>query len=66
MNRREYIAFYDDGHDFGGFLFYSEHRAGSEANKEDARAAAIKMYGHNRAQRIKILRTELNKWGVIL
>ena len=64
MNRREYIAFYDDGHDFGEFLFYSEHRAGSEANKKDARAAAIKAYGYNRAQRMKILRAELNKWGV--
>ena len=63
MNRREYIAFYDDGHDFGEFLFYSERRAGSKANKEDARAAAIKIYGYNRAQRIKIFRTELNKWG---
>ena len=64
MNRREYIAFYDDGHDFGEFLFYSKHRAGSEANKEDARSAASKKFGHNRTQQIKILCTELNKWGV--
>ena len=66
MKEREYIAYTDDGHDFGEFLFDSEHRAGSKANKEDARQEAIRKYGYRGANQFRIIKTELNKWGVIL
>lgn len=52
-----YIAFYDDGHDQGDFEFYSEHRAGSKANKHDAYLQAVKKYGMTRANQIKITST---------
>lgn len=66
MKEREYIAYTDDGHDFGEFLFNSEHRANSKANKEDARKEAIRKYGYRRTMQLRITKTELNTWGVIL
>ena len=60
---RKYLADYDDGHDFGTFEFYSEHRANSKANIEDAKSEARKRYGHARAARIEILSTV--RWDVI-
>ena len=56
---RKYIAYYDDGHDYDDFEFYSSHRAGSKANLGDAKREAISRYGYKRASYIEIYRTEL-------
>lgn len=45
MKKRTYIAIWDDGHDFGDFIFDSCHRANSKANIEDAKVAARRKYG---------------------
>jgi len=50
---RKYLASTDDGHDYSSFEFYSEHRAGSKANMEDAKAEAQRKYGH-RAKYLRI------------
>ena len=51
---REYRAYWDDGHDRGEFTFYSEHRANSKANLEDARRYMLRTYGrHARYREIK-------------
>ena len=42
---RHYIAHTDAGHDYGAFVYASDHRAGSRANYEDALAAASRKYG---------------------
>ena len=57
---KNYIAFYDDGHDFGEFPFTSEHRANSKANIEDAKKAAEKRYGYKRAKVLTIINTQLD------
>lgn len=44
---RKYIAIYDTGHDTGDFEFYSEHRAGSKANLEDAESKMRNLYGRS-------------------
>ena len=59
---RSYIAFYDDGHDYGEFDFCSDHRANSKANIEDAKYTALRLYGYNRASRIEITGTQLKTW----
>ena len=56
---RKYIAFYDDGHDYGEFEFYSSNRANSKANKEDAKNTAYRLFGYNRALNIRIENTQL-------
>ena len=56
---KTYIAFYDDGHDFGEFEFESNHRAKSAANLADAEEKAKKKYGYKRARAIRILQTQL-------
>lgn len=55
---RRYIAMYDDGHDYGSFTFESVYRAGSKANKADARSAALRILGYDHARRIKITKIE--------
>ncbi len=50
---RKYLANTDDGHDYSSFEFYSEHRATSKANLEDAKAEARRKYGR-RAQYMTI------------
>ncbi len=45
MKKRTYIAIWDDGHDFGEFVFDSIYRANSKANKEDAKTEARRKYG---------------------
>ena len=59
MKERDYIAQYDDGHDYGVLFFTSTHRAGSKANLDDARAQACKKYGHRRASQIHIYKIAL-------
>lgn len=56
---KTYIAFYDDGHDWGEFEFESEHRAKSVANLADAEERAKKKFGYKRAHCIRIYRTQL-------
>lgn len=57
--RRYYIAFWDDGHDRGDFTFYSEHRARSKANFEDAHQQAVRNYGYKRAACMSIYHSQL-------
>lgn len=49
MKNRQYIAFYDNGHQEGEFTFYSDHRANSKPNKEDARQTMIRRFGRRSA-----------------
>ena len=42
---RNYIAFTDDGHDFGEIHYTSDNRAGTRANWHDARAALRRQKG---------------------
>lgn len=54
MKERKYRAFWDDGHDYGDFEFYSKHRAGSKANLEDAYNEYRKKHGYSRYKAIEI------------
>lgn len=56
---KTYIAFYDDGHDWGEFEFESEHRAKSAANLADAEERAKRKFGYKRARCIRIYHTQL-------
>lgn len=56
---KRYEAFYDDGHDFGSFQFWSEHRANSKPNFKDAEEEAKNLFGYNRASRMKITSTQI-------
>jgi len=51
--KRKYEAYADNGRDYFTFEFYSEHRAGSKANIEDAQKEYKKKHGHD----VKILDT---------
>lgn len=62
MKKRNYIAMYDDGHDYGVFEFSSTHRANSKANIEDATIEAKRKYGFKRANSIVIYATQLYKF----
>lgn len=55
--RRQYYAECDDGHDWSGFKFYSEHRANSRANLEDARRAGDLKYGKSWSKFHRIIKT---------
>ena len=44
--KRMYTATWDDGHDYGEFDYYSEHRAKSKANMQDAYETMWKKYGY--------------------
>lgn len=48
MTKRWYTAYWDDGHDHGEFDFFSEHRADSRANMEDARDESYRKYGYRK------------------
>lgn len=61
MEERLYRAFWDDGHDYGSFTFYSRHRANSKANKADAYARYRTLQGYRRAQAITITRTSMEE-----
>lgn len=60
MKVRSYIAFWDDGHDRGEFVFTSCHRANSKANLADAKDTAKHKYGFNRAKCMRITQTMLS------
>lgn len=62
MKKRNYIAMYDDGHDYGVFEFSSTHRANSKPNIEDATIEAKRKYGFKRANSIVIYATQLYKF----
>ncbi len=47
--KRKYLASTDNGHDYSSFEFYSEHRAGSKANLEDAKAEMRRKFGRSAA-----------------
>lgn len=51
---RKYRASYDDGHDFGEFEFYSNHRNGSKQNKANMEKEFIKKYGYKRFTQVTI------------
>ena len=42
---RRYEIYADNGHDGFTLEYYSEHRAGSNANLEDARKELVKRFG---------------------
>lgn len=54
---RYYVAFWDDGHDFGEFEFCSSHKANSKANIEDAYREYHQRYGYS--HKVKITSTQL-------
>ena len=54
MKERLYRAFWDDGHDYGDFEFYSKYRAGSKANLEDAYSTYRLKHGRSRRGAIEI------------
>ena len=58
-SERKYLASCDDGHDYFQFEFYSEHRANSKANKEDAVIEARKRYGKH--VKIEVIETYLQE-----
>lgn len=55
---RNYVAFWDDGHDYGELEFLSSHRANSKANMEDAKREMARKYGWKRANAMRIISTE--------
>ena len=54
--KKRYIASLDNGCDFSSLEFYSEHRAGSKKNREDAIKALRSKYGVNKAHRWDIVK----------
>lgn len=52
--KRKYIANLDDGHDYSSIEFYSDHRAGSRANKLDCQMEITRKYGFRRAKSLII------------
>lgn len=42
---RKYVAYYDNGHEYGSFIYHSHSRAGIKQNLNDAKAKARLMYG---------------------
>ena len=59
MKSRKYTAYWDDGHDRGEFEFYSDHRANSKANLDDAQREYRSRHGYARFKQIEIMRTVL-------
>ena len=57
--KRKYLAIWDDGHDTGSFYFYSEHRAKSKANLEDAYKEYRRKHGNS--HKIKIVKIYLEE-----
>lgn len=58
---RLYQACWDDGHDYGCFEFYSDHRANSKANIEDAKTECARKYGQGALRHKRILSTQLQE-----
>lgn len=56
---KKYLAIWDDGHDYGEFVFYSRHRANSKKNLEDAMNTYHKRYGYS--HKIKITNVYLER-----
>lgn len=50
--KRRYTACWDDGHDVGAFDYYSEHRANSKKNVEDAYSEYHKKFGYSHKVKI--------------
>lgn len=42
---RKYIGFWDDGHDYGEFYYYSKYRNYSKKNMEDMKSSYLRQYG---------------------
>ena len=61
MKERQYTAHADTGRDYISFEFYSEHRANSKANIEDAKAYYKRKHGHT----INVLSTSYNKEPIL-
>lgn len=53
---RQYIAMFDDGHDYHEVIYSSEHRNGSNANKADAVRQA-RLTGGRRAFNWQLMKT---------
>ena len=53
---RNYIAIWDDGHDYGEFRFNSSYRANSKKNLEDAYSTYRRRFG---SRNIKITQVYL-------
>lgn len=50
---RKYIGFYDDGHDYGEFYYYSSHRNYSKSNMQDMENEYRKRFGYSRYSQVK-------------
>lgn len=59
---RQYTAYCDNGHEYFDFEFYSEHRANSKANIEDAKRHYKRKHGNGY---IKVIRTAYNKEPIL-
>ena len=59
MKERRYVAFYDNGRDYGEFVFYSLYRKGSKANMVDALNVMARKYGLKLAYQTYIKRIKL-------
>lgn len=55
--KRQYTALADTGRDYISFEFYSEHRANSKANIEDAQ----NYYKRNHGHKVNVMETIYNK-----
>ena len=62
MKKRRYLAFWDDGHDVGEFIFYSFHRANSKQNLEDAYHEFRNTRGRSLASKVTITSTMLYEY----
>ena len=51
---RKYLGKADDGHDYDYFEYYSEHRAYSKPNLQDARMEYMKRRGSKRLHQVEI------------
>lgn len=60
MTTKIYRANCDNGRDYFSFLFYSEHRANSAANKKDAVRAWKLAHGYSSA--CKVTSTNRDEW----
>ena len=58
---RQYTAYADTGRDYITFEFYSNHRANSKQNKEDANRTYKRKHGHD----VKIIETSYNKEPIL-
>lgn len=51
---RKYIGFYDDGHDYGEFYYYSSYRNYSKANMQDMENEFKKRFGYSRYNQVEL------------